>query len=82
MKNADQAFNAAQEKYHIDYNKLEPTVYSKIVDNGVQLTLRYLCSPKMRRDSEQLAFEEILFRFEENDDIQLAYPTTRFYHRP
>lgn len=65
--------------YHVTYNNLDPTVYTGLRQNGVCLTLRYLCPPKKRRGTEQLAVEEILSEFAKHDDIHFAYPTTRFY---
>lgn len=72
-------FNQAKKKYFVTYNHLTPTVYTKIRENGVMLTLRYLCPPKRRRDFDQAVIEEILTQFAKHDDIRFAYPTTRFY---
>jgi small-conductance mechanosensitive channel len=65
--------------YHVTYKNLDPTVYTSLRPNGISLTLRYLCPPKKRRGTEQLAIEEILSEFAKHGDIQFAYPTTRFY---
>jgi small-conductance mechanosensitive channel len=65
--------------YHVTYKNLDPTVYTALRPNGISLTLRYLCHPKNRRGSEQVAIEEILSEFAKHGDIQFAYPTTRFY---
>ncbi|HHM21669.1 MAG TPA: mechanosensitive ion channel family protein, partial [Bacteroidetes bacterium] len=77
LKNIKSEYNKAHRKYFVHYSKLTPTVYTSIKENGVLLTLRYLCHPKKRRDSEQTATEEILNRFGRHKDIQFAYPTTR-----
>ncbi len=69
----------ARKAYFVSYTVLDPTVYTQIKDQGVSLTMRYLCPPKKRRDLEQEVIEEILTRFSLHDDIELAYPTTRFY---
>lgn len=69
----------ALKNYHVYYTKLTPTVYTSLKPNGVLLTLRYMCNPKKRRDSEQIAVEEILSQFARHKDIHFAYPTTRFY---
>ncbi len=58
---------------------LEPRVFVSILDSGVGLTLRYLCSPFERRGSAEKIWEDILVAFHERDDIDFAYPTTRFY---
>lgn len=79
INEAEENLDKAKRKYYVHYNNLTPTVYTTIKENGVMLTLRYLCHPKMRRSSEQLAIEEILLQFAKCPDIHFAYPTTRFY---
>ena len=81
IQNVESKFGEAQKKYYVYNTDLNPTVYTRIKPNGVQLTLRYLCPPKKRREFEQVAMEEILLRFVQEPDIEFAYPTTRFYSR-
>ena len=45
------------------------------------LTVRYLVNPRQRRTTEQQIWEATLDAFARADDIELAYPTTRFYSR-
>ena len=70
--------NAAR-KYLIVAGKLTPTVYTTVKDSGVMLTIRYLVDPRQRRGTEQKMWEDILDAFAKESDIDLAYPTTRFY---
>ncbi|MFN2237371.1 MAG: mechanosensitive ion channel family protein, partial [Anaerolineales bacterium] len=56
-----------------------PIVYTSVRDSGVLLTIRYLCKPHERRSTAEVVWEEILGKFEAHPDIQLAYPTTRFF---
>ena len=56
-----------------------PIVYTDVKDSGVQLTIRYLCKPHERRTTTEVVWEEVLQVFEQHQDIQLAYPTTRFF---
>jgi len=63
----------------IFYSKLTPTVYTSVRDCGVLLTIRYLCDPRRRRSTEESIWEDILHAFADNDDIDFAYPTQRFY---
>lgn len=70
--------NAAR-KYLIVAGKLTPTVYTTVKDSGVMLTIRYLVDPRQRRGTEQKMWEDILEAFSKEPDIDLAYPTTRFY---
>lgn len=69
----------ASKNYMIHYKHLTPIVYTKVIDNGVKLTIRYLCNPRKRRGSENEIWQDILTRFATQKDIQFAYPTTRFY---
>lgn len=76
---AEQRIKKAAKKFMIFYKKLTPIVWTSVKDSGVMLTIRYLCDPRKRRSSEQAIWEDILRTFANNDDIDFAYPTTRFY---
>jgi small-conductance mechanosensitive channel len=78
-EDAAREFEAATRKFLLKYNKLTPIVYTNVLDSGVLLTIRYLCKPRQRRGSTQDIWEEILRAFAKHSDIDLAYPTTRFY---
>jgi small-conductance mechanosensitive channel len=69
----------AASRYLIYSGKVTPIVYTTVRDSGVLLTVRYMTKPKTRRGTEQQLWEDILSRFAENDDIDLAYPTVRYY---
>ncbi len=49
------------------YKKTTPKVYVRVADGGVKLTLRYLCRPRGRRDSENHIWTAVLRLFKEND---------------
>jgi small-conductance mechanosensitive channel len=76
---AEQRIKEASQKFMIFYSKLTPAVYTTVKDSGVLLTIRYLCEPRRRRDSEQAIWEDILEAFATCPDIDFAYPTQRFY---
>lgn len=76
---AERRLREAARKFMIFYRKLTPTVYLAVEDCGVLLTVRYLCEPRKRRGTEQAIWEDILRAFEKHDDIDFAYPTTRFF---
>jgi small-conductance mechanosensitive channel len=76
---AERRLREAARKFMIFYKKLTPTVYLTGEDCGVLLTVRYLCEPRKRRDTEQAIWEDILRSFAEHDDIDFAYPTTRYF---
>jgi small-conductance mechanosensitive channel len=79
-ESAEQRIKEASRKFMIFYTKLSPTVYTCVKDCGVQLTIRYICEPRRRRDSEQAIWEDILKEFVRCPDIDFAYPTQRFYN--
>ncbi len=74
---AEQELLAASQQYLINYRKLTPIVYTKVVDSGVQLTIRYLIEPRKRRGTEHAIWEDILTEFAACPDIDLGYHTVR-----
>jgi len=74
---AEREIKKASQKFLIQHQNLDPVVYTKVADSGVLLTIRYLCAPKFRRDTEQEIWEEILKEFNIEPNIELAYPTIR-----
>ncbi|MGH1335762.1 MAG: mechanosensitive ion channel family protein [Aureispira sp.] len=64
-------------EYLIYYHKVTPIVYTTVEDSGVLLTLRYLCKPKSRRSTTCFLWENILDTFQEEEDLDFAYPTRR-----
>lgn len=68
-------------KYLIRYSILDPAVYTTVRDSGVLLTIRYLCEPHQRRNTEQALWEAILTEFGNNSDIEFAYPTRRLFYQ-
>lgn len=76
---AERQIFEASKSYMIYYHHLTPIVYTKVIDFGVKLTIRYLCNPRKRRGSENDIWQDVLSQFSKHPDIDLAYPTTRFY---
>jgi len=56
-----------------------PEVYTSVEDIGVALTIRYATPLRKRRVTEQAIWEDVLDEFAKHDDIDFAYPTTRYY---
>ena len=79
-ESAEKKVKLAAKKFMIFFSKLTPTVYTSVKDSGIMLTIRFLCEPRRRRAIEQEIWEDILESFSENDDIDFAYPTQRFYN--
>ena len=64
--------------FMIIYSNVTPIVYTDVRENGVRLTMRYLCDPRRRRGSANAIWEDVIDTFLQHDDIRFAYPTTRF----
>ena len=62
-------------EFLIHYAILTPFVYVRIAEDGVQLTLRYLCEARKRRGSEHALNLMMLDDFREHPDIELAHRT-------
>ncbi len=78
-KQAENEVRKAARKYLIFFQKLTPIVWTSVADSGVVLTMRYLCEPRRRRSTATMIWEEVLTEFAKRNDIDFAYPTTRFY---
>lgn len=79
-ENAEKQIKEAAKKFLIFYNKLTPIVYTTVKDSGVMLTIRYLCNVRQRRGTTEKIWEHVLKEFKKHEDIDFAYPTTRFYY--
>lgn len=82
-KAAEREIIEASKNYMIFYKHLTPIVYVKVKQEfGVTLTIRFLCDPRKRRALENDIWQDILLRLKREQDIDLAYPTQRFYNYP
>ena len=79
-KSAEKKFDEATKKFMLKKPDLEPIVITKVEASGVELTLRYLCRPLLRRDSEHKIWEDVLLGFENHTNIDFAYPTERRFN--
>lgn len=52
--------------YRIYFNNLEPVIYTKIVDNHIELYARYLVNPKKARYVEDKLWNQIIKAYQEN----------------
>lgn len=81
-KVAEESFREAAKNIMILHTQVEPTVYTASNDNGVMLTIRYMCCYNNRRSVKQKIWEDVLTAFEKHSDIEFSYPTQRVYYRP
>lgn len=80
IKQAKDELTKATKKYLIMYANIKPIIYTSIEDSGVLLTIRYLCKPRNRRNSEHNIYEKILKEFTQQSSVDFAYPTKRLYN--
>lgn len=80
LKNAEKTFNEATKKFMFKKPTLEAKIITKVEMSGVELTLRYLCEPRQRRETEHKIWEDILNVFENHNNIDFAYPTERRFN--
>ena len=78
---AGRQIRRAAKSYMIVYRHLTPTVYTRVEQNGISLTVRYLTNPRTRRGTEEKIWEDVLRAFRKESDIEFAYPTTRMFLR-
>ncbi|MGK7369800.1 MAG: mechanosensitive ion channel family protein [Candidatus Halalkalibacterium sp. M3_1C_030] len=79
VEHAEQQVKRATKSYLIHYRHLTPIVYTDVKESGINLTIRHLTDPRKRRKIGQAIWEDILDRFDEHENIELAYPTMRIY---
>lgn len=79
VADAEAQVRRAKKSYLIQYKNLTPIVYTTVVDIGVLLTIRHLSHARRRRGLNQLIWEDVLDRFQKEDDIDFAYNTLRIY---
>lgn len=77
VRPAEEEIREASKMYMIHYQYLTPIVYVAVVENGVRLTVRYLCEAHKRRGTEAAIWEDVLSQFKLYSDIVWAYPTQR-----
>lgn len=79
---ARESLNKAAAKLLISSDPVEPDVYVRVVDIGVELTMRLVTAARKRREVEQAVWIKVLDAFAQEPDIDFAYPTQRIYLNP
>jgi small-conductance mechanosensitive channel len=69
-------------RYMVQYGKLTPIVYTSVKEDGILLTIRYLCEARQRRDSSQKIWESILKSFSQQPDIRFSKQTKPAENEP
>ena len=79
FKSIERAMMKAHKEHFIHFGQYTPTVYTKINERGIQLSMRYLCHPRKRRVYEHQVTEAVLERFRSEKDIRIVYPITSVF---
>lgn len=66
-KKMKQEIKKCNSDYHIYYNKLTPITYTKLVENKIILTVRFLIHPKKQRNVESEIYEKIIHEYKKNN---------------
>jgi small-conductance mechanosensitive channel len=66
-------------QFMVHYSQFNAIVWVRVVDIGVQLTLRYLCPVRGKRVSESELWQAILEAFEKEERIEFALPIQRYW---
>ena len=66
------ALKKALQQHLIEYTKVDPIIYTKPIDYGIECTIRYFCPTKMRRESEELFWTVVLPKLQHDPSIQFA----------
>jgi small-conductance mechanosensitive channel len=78
-KSAAELQSTLHARYAVGPLGADPVVYTSVRDDGVCLTVRVLCPVRGARPVAEAIWEDILRVVATWDDVDFAYPTTRFY---
>ena len=65
-KKMEKQINHTNDDFRVYYNKFEPIIYTKIVDDYIELTIRYLIHPKKARYVNSVIWNNILTAYKDN----------------
>jgi small-conductance mechanosensitive channel len=71
----------ASRKFLIRSADVHPVVYTRIVPDGIELALRYVCEARSRRKSTESVCEAVLQAFAAEPAIDFAYRTSRIFRQ-
>ncbi|NOX63808.1 MAG: mechanosensitive ion channel [Chloroflexi bacterium] len=79
---AEADFRRATTEFLLRPEAFSPRVFTRVVDIGVELTMRYVVHVRRRRSTREAIWEETLDAFAARTDIDFAYPTQRVFFNP
>jgi small-conductance mechanosensitive channel len=71
----------ASRRFLIRSADVHPVVYTRIVPDGVELALRYVCEARSRRKSTESVCEAVLQAFAAEPAVDFAYRTSRIFRQ-
>lgn len=74
---SEAALRRTARAYNIKVGIVTPVTYLSVGESGVKLTGRFLIDPRTRRLEDEEVWIEILDGFAGDDQLELAYPTSR-----
>ena len=77
VKEAARKFKNLTGRMRLKVGRLTPIVYTRIVEHGVELTLRYITDARLRRVTQDKMNREMLDAINSDESMNLAYPTRR-----
>lgn len=77
LDQSEAAIRRTARAYNIKIGAVTPITYLTVADSGVKLTGRFLIDPRTRRIEDEQVWIELLDGFAANDELELAYPTSR-----
>ncbi len=75
-----QQYKSSTADYRISHADFEPRVWLSVGASGVIWSLRFVCQPNKMRTKIGDIWRDVLSSFENEPNIDFAYPTTRFFH--
>ncbi len=79
---AQSAFDALARRYPIEATEVKSTVYLRMTDNWIELTLRYVVEARRRREVQEKLYHDILEIFEATPDVSVASSTFEIVGMP
>jgi small-conductance mechanosensitive channel len=74
---AEAQARASLTKYMVTFASFEPWVFTRAINSGVELTMRFLSEVRRPREMEMAIWEDVLIAFAAEPKIDLAYTTSR-----
>ncbi|MDP7039103.1 MAG: mechanosensitive ion channel [Myxococcota bacterium] len=77
--NVEEQMQRASRKFLLRQESMDASVWTDCADSGVVLILRYFVDARQRRKTKTTIWEGIFTAFEQENHIDFAYPTVRYF---